>query len=147
MVRVVAMAWAPYAEVDDVVRNVFARVLDRTDELRDQPGAGPWLAAVARSVAVDARRSETLRAPAARPAQTSPGETDDHHGATLDAQEVLVLIQKLPETYREVLLLRLVEGMTGPRIAEQLGMSEGAARASLCRGMQQLRALLGWEKR
>jgi len=48
----------------------------------------------------------------------------------------------LPETYRETLILRLVEGMTGPEIATRTGLTHGSVRVNLHRGMQQLRAKL-----
>jgi DNA-directed RNA polymerase specialized sigma subunit, sigma24 homolog len=49
----------------------------------------------------------------------------------------------LPDTYRETLILRLVEGMTGPEIAARTGLTHGSVRVNLHRGMQQLRELLG----
>jgi len=48
----------------------------------------------------------------------------------------------LSETYRETLILRLVEGMTGPEIAARTGMTHGSVRVNLYRGMEQLRAKL-----
>ena len=48
----------------------------------------------------------------------------------------------LSETYRETLILRLVEGMTGPEIAARTGMTHGSVRVNLHRGMEQLRAKL-----
>lgn len=47
-----------------------------------------------------------------------------------------------PEAYRETLLLRLVEGLTGPEIAERTGLTAGSVRVNLHRGMALLRAAL-----
>ena len=47
------------------------------------------------------------------------------------------------EAYREPLILRLVEGMTGPEIAARTGLKHGSVRVNLCRGMQMLREKLG----
>ena len=44
--------------------------------------------------------------------------------------------------FRETLVLRLVEGMTGPEIAERTGLTHGSVRVNLHRGMQLLRPLL-----
>jgi len=55
---------------------------------------------------------------------------------------VLAAIQRLPEAYRETLVLRLVEGMTGPEIAERTGLTPGSVRVNLHRGMQMLREAL-----
>jgi RNA polymerase sigma-70 factor (ECF subfamily) len=62
--------------------------------------------------------------------------------ARLDAITVLKVIQGLPEAYRETLVLRLVEGMTGPEIAERTGLSSGSVRVNLHRGMELLREAL-----
>jgi RNA polymerase sigma-70 factor (ECF subfamily) len=45
------------------------------------------------------------------------------------------------------LILRLVEGMTGPEIAARTGMTHGSVRVNLHRGMEQLRAKLSPESR
>ncbi len=60
---------------------------------------------------------------------------------------MLALIRTLPNAYRETLVLRLVEGLTGPEISERTGMTPGSVRVNLSRGMAQLRPLLrkeGW---
>jgi RNA polymerase sigma-70 factor (ECF subfamily) len=41
------------------------------------------------------------------------------------------------------LILRLVEGLTGPEIAEQTGLAPGSVRVNLHRGMKLLRERLG----
>ena len=58
------------------------------------------------------------------------------------AHLVLDAIKSLPDAYREPLILRLVEGMTGPEIARRTGLTPGSVRVNLHRGMQQLRAIL-----
>jgi len=64
-------------------------------------------------------------------------------GAAEDTFLVLDLIRKLPEAYRETLIFRLVEGMTGPEIAAKTGLTPESVRVNLCRGMKMLRELLG----
>ena len=49
------------------------------------------------------------------------------------------IIRSLPEAYRETLVLRLVEGMTGPEIAERTGLQPASVRVNLHRGMKLLR--------
>ena len=56
---------------------------------------------------------------------------------------LLAHIRALPEAYREPLLLRCVEGMTGPEIAAALGLTHGSVRVNLCRGVAMLRERLG----
>ena len=70
---------------------------------------------------------------------TSGGDQDCPSAAILEA------VMSLSETYRETLILRLVEGMTGPEIAARTGMTHGSVRVNLHRGMEQLRAKLSRE--
>ena len=60
-----------------------------------------------------------------------------------EADEILETIRGLPEAYRETLILRLVEGMTGPEIAERIGLTHDSVRVNLFRGMKMLRERLG----
>lgn len=59
------------------------------------------------------------------------------------AREILTAIRALPETYKETLILRLIEGMTGNEIAEQTGLTPESVRVNLHRGMKMLRQKLG----
>ena len=59
------------------------------------------------------------------------------------SQPTLDVIRKLPEAYRETLLMRLVEGMGGAEIAERSGLTPASVRVNLHRGMKLLREKLG----
>jgi RNA polymerase sigma-70 factor (ECF subfamily) len=57
---------------------------------------------------------------------------------------VLDVIRRLPEAYRDTLLMRLVEGMSGQEIAARTGLAPGSVRVNLHRGMKLLREKLEW---
>jgi RNA polymerase sigma-70 factor, ECF subfamily len=136
MVHGILLARAPRGEVDDLVHDAFLTALRRLDTLRDLRAFGPWLAMIARNRATDYHR----RAPAtAELPDELPGGDVHPEG---QAMQVLAAIRSLPEAYREPLILRLVEGMTGPEIAERTGLTAGSVRVNLHRGLQQLRARL-----
>jgi RNA polymerase sigma-70 factor (ECF subfamily) len=59
------------------------------------------------------------------------------------AREVLDLIKQLPDAYRETLVLRFVEGMTGPEIASRTGLTPASVRVNLHRGTKLLRERMG----
>ena len=151
MVHGVLLARVPVDDVDDLVQDVFIRALRRLSTLRETTSFGPWLAAIARNVANDYHRRSVPEEPLADDA------TSNHHqGSQLEeirratssagqdelAVTVLEAVMRLSETYREILILRLVEGMTGPEIAARTGMTHGSVRVNLHRGMEQLRAKL-----
>ena len=140
MVHGVLLAKVPFADVDDLVQDTFVKALRNLSGLRENGRFGPWLAAIARNLANDHYRR-------AAPAAVLDEEfAEDLHcgspAAEWSANGVLEAIRKLPDAYRETLVLRLVEGMTGPEIAARTGLTPGSVRVNLHRGMQQLRATL-----
>jgi RNA polymerase sigma-70 factor, ECF subfamily len=141
MVHGILLARVPYGEVDDLVQDVFLVALRKIDSLRDANAFGPWLAMITRNRAMDFHR---------RSRDTSE-LTDDLPATTTtapeaEATEVLNFIRLLPEAYREPLILRFVEGMTGPEIAERTGLAPASVRVNIHRGMKLLRERLGETK-
>jgi RNA polymerase sigma-70 factor (ECF subfamily) len=72
-----------------------------------------------------------------------PEELRGKDDSKTEAREILTAIRALPETYKETLVLRLVEGMTGQEIAERTGLTPESVRVNLHRGMKILRQKLG----
>jgi RNA polymerase sigma-70 factor (ECF subfamily) len=143
MVHGILLAKVPVREVDDLVQDVFLLALRRLSTLRETGSFGAWLAAITRNQANDYHRHsapEDQLAHGASEKEIKHGNTGgDHQGA---AVAILDAVRSLPDAYREPLILRLVEGMTGPEIAARTGLTHGSVRVNLHRGMQQLRAKL-----
>ena len=144
MVHGILLARVPHTEVDDLVQDVFLQALPRLKALRDLTRFGGWLAAITRNRANDYHRhSHTVAGSAKLVAEDEVEVLESSTPGGLHAETVLEIIRTLPETYRETLIFRLVEGMTGPEIAARTGMTAGSVRVNLHRGMQQLRDKLG----
>jgi RNA polymerase sigma-70 factor (ECF subfamily) len=144
MVHGILLAKVPGAEVEDLVHDVFLRALPRLGSLREASRFGAWLAAITRNMATDYYRQPRVRIEChddSADADASAAPTEQ--AKTREGAEILDRIRSLPEAYRETLILRLVEGMTGPEIAAKTGLSHGSVRVNLHRGMQQLREKLG----
>src|ERR1700721_1042617 len=144
MVHGILLAKVPVREVDDVVQDVFLLALRRLSTLRETSRFGAWLAAIARNQANDYHRhsvpEDQLPNDASEKEIKYRNTGGDHQGA---AVAILDAVRSLPDAYREPLILRLVEGLTGPEIAAPTGLTHGSVRVNLHRGMQQLRAKLG----
>jgi RNA polymerase sigma-70 factor, ECF subfamily len=142
LVHGVLLARLPRSEVDDMVQDIFLHAFRKLHTLRDTRAFGPWIAMIARNRAMDFHRRshETIEL------------TDDVRGADSSqasqtrAEEILAIICTLPDAYRETLVLRLVEGMTGPEIATRTGLTPASVRVNLHRGMKLLRAKLSFEE-
>jgi RNA polymerase sigma-70 factor (ECF subfamily) len=139
MVHGVLLARVAYADAEDLTQDVFLNAMEQVRELREPAAFGGWLGAIARRAAFGHHRR-------LRPVEPLPDSLPDAvaGGCRPDGEafEVLGIIQQLPESYRETLVLRLVEGMTGPEIAARTGLAPGSVRVNLCRGMKLLREQL-----
>jgi RNA polymerase sigma-70 factor (ECF subfamily) len=136
MVHGIVLARTVRTEVDDVVQDVFVTALERLADLREPAAFGGWLATIARHRATDYRRrtptTESLVDDVAAP------RDPDY----LQSRVILDAVRALPDAYRETLILRLVEGMTGAEIADRTGLTAASVRVNLHRGMKLLREKL-----
>src|SRR5262245_54891666 len=144
MVHGILLARVPRPVAVDLLQDVFLQALPGLISLRDATKFGGWLAAIARNRANDHHRQT-------KPAQEWTEDLREGHGGRTGGDDVadglflLEAVRCLPAAYRETLILRFVEGMTGPEIAEKTGLKHGSVRVNMYRGMQMLREML--EKR
>jgi RNA polymerase sigma-70 factor (ECF subfamily) len=139
MVHGILLVRVPPGDAEDLVQEVFLSAMRQLRGLRTAAAFRGWLGAIARNRAIDYFRSRRPEEPLA----DTDGRARCQPGAGPEAREVLDVIRNLPEAYRETLVLRLVEGLTGPEIASQTGLTPESVRVNLCRGMKMLRELLG----
>jgi RNA polymerase sigma factor (sigma-70 family) len=130
---------APLAE--DVVQDVFLSVVDAA--ARGAPhgydpargGLRAYLFGAVRNVA-----AKRLRQPAARPVEAPAGQRFDD-----EAHAVRSALAALEESFREVVILCELEGLSYEETAAALGVPIGTVRSRLHRARARLAALLGDE--
>ncbi len=136
MVHGIVLARVPRDEAQDIVQEVFLSAYKNLHTLRDKSAVGAWLAMIARNRAVEFYRQ-------AKPTEELPEDLKCKNDSKTEAREILEAIRALPDAYRETLVLRLVEGMSGQEIAELTGLTPESVRVNLHRGMKILRGKLG----
>ena len=137
MVHGIILARVPFDEAQDLAQEVFLLAYKNLHTLRDKAAVGAWLAMIARNRAIEFYRS-------AKPTEElSEDLSCGSNNSQTEAREILTAIRALPESYKETLVLRLVEGMTGQEIAERTGLTPESVRVNLHRGMKLLRQKLG----
>ncbi|HYS56208.1 MAG TPA: sigma-70 family RNA polymerase sigma factor [Thermoanaerobaculia bacterium] len=137
VVHSIVLGRLPAVDADDVTQNVFITAYKKLTTLREPAAFAGWITRIARNAAEDHRRRTEVVVVldteyAARATQADAAE----------AARALSAIRALPEAYRQTLMLRLVEGLSGPEIAERTGLTHGSVRVNLHRGMQLLRDAL-----
>ena len=151
IVHGVLLGRATRTDVEDLVQEAFLTAWRQLGTLRDPAAFGGWVVTIARHLRIDhvrrQRPQESLETEAAECSHAGrrgvqPSAPDADPVDQLEAQRAIDAIRTLPEAYRDTLVLRLVEGMTGPEIARQTGLTPDSVRVNLCRGMKLLRQAL-----
>lgn len=134
------------ATVDDVYQEVSLKVLKRIDSVRDPAALRGWLFQLARNACLDYLRREDRRQGLSHDVlaeHTASGDLGRNPGEQFLSRERLTAVRRaldqLPASQREVLLLRIDEGLDHEAIAERLHISRQAVEVRLCRGRAALK--------
>jgi RNA polymerase sigma-70 factor (ECF subfamily) len=138
-----------YHIADDVAQEVCIAVLGALPRYRDmgRPFAS-FVFGIASHKIADALRS-AIRA--AVPTEDLPDGPDERPGPEetvvryIEAERARSLLDRLPEHQRELVLLRVVAGLSAEETGNVLGMSAGAVRVAQHRAIARLRAMASEE--
>lgn len=124
------------AAAEDVAAEAFARAFARWPRVRTLPHRDGWVLRVTTNLAIDAARRKR---PTVQPAALSSSADD----ATVLRVALAAALGKLPRRQREAVALRYLSGLSEAEVALALGISAGAVKAHIHRGVRGLRARLG----
>jgi RNA polymerase sigma-70 factor (ECF subfamily) len=137
----------PGVEADDLVQDVFLRVIRHAGTLRSTDRPEAWLFQIARNALRD-----SLRARMRRDGRTDALETDDLPAEPDAASEraaeaelapcLTAMIARLPEPYRTAITLTTLQGVTQADAARRLGVSISGMKSRVQRGRDRLREML-----
>jgi RNA polymerase sigma-70 factor (ECF subfamily) len=137
---------------EDLLQETFMRAYRSLGRLEAPGRLRAWLLAIAQNVLHSAARR------ASRQKRTAPGQATQQDLGAIPGpapppdqeaernelrQRILAVLRSLPEDYRLPLTLRYIAGADYETIETQLGLSNGALRGLLHRGLKMLRARLG----
>ena len=137
-------------EAEDIVQEAFIKAFSKLEQYKAEVSFGAWLKRIVINRCIDVLKSKRQRLI----------ELEEHHLNVVDADyekewlvndeitidEVKAAIERLPEKYKIVVMLYLVEGYDHQEISEILNISEVASRTQLSRGKQKLQNELKLEK-
>jgi RNA polymerase sigma-70 factor, ECF subfamily len=133
-------------EADDLLQEVFLRVVKHLDTLRTTERPEAWLFQIARNALRDSLRARQRKDGRTDPLEIDlPAETDT--AAVRDSEEELApcltpMIGRLPEPYRTAIELTSVQGLTQAQAASRVGVSVSGMKSRVQRGREQLRQML-----
>jgi len=125
---------------EDVAQETFIAAWRQLDQLRDAAVVRPWLCGIARNLARRARRRTRREEPVGDAANdASDAASPFDHTAAAEAEAVVAdALARVPERYREVLVLYYREGRSIRDVAEALALTEANAMQRLTRGRRYL---------
>lgn len=137
-------------EAEDAVQEAFIKAFSKLDQYRAEVSFGAWLKRIVVNRCIDILKSKRQRLI----------ELEEHHLNVVDGDfegewlvedeitldEVKSAIEELPEKYKYVVMLYLVEGYDHQEISEILDITEVASRTQLSRGKQKLQTALKSKK-
>jgi RNA polymerase sigma-70 factor (ECF subfamily) len=134
------------ADADDVLQDALLSIATHIDTFEGRSSLPSWAFTIARTACLRRRRGQK-NAPAegdeALHAHAVEGPGPEERASSLQTSEIVSrALARLPDDYREVLLLRDAEGLTAPEAAVILGVSIDALKSRLHRARAALRDAL-----
>ncbi len=129
--------------VDDVLHDAFIIIFASFDRLRDASKAESWMMSITRNVA--SKYKEHLKAVTMVPLEEAAKLSQHSEQTTVKGvplEEVLRMVERLPEGYEQVFRLSVFEGMTHKEIATKLGIEPHSSSSQLARAKKMLRKMM-----
>jgi len=138
-----ALRYAPSKEeASEVLNDAFLKIFQSVHQFDMSKSFKPWLSRIVVNTAISRYRKEKKHL-----YQT---DIEDAHYLPLDesaldilsAEEIIGMLQQLPEIYRITFNMYELEGFSHREIAESLGVTESTSRSNLSRAKSKLQAIL-----
>lgn len=135
--------------VRDLVHDAFVLAFALLDKLRDNEKFVVWLTTIVRNVALKhlVQQEKLHFVPLSQITPNDDALLDESSTAdsNINYQEILTHIAQLPEGYRKVFRLSVIEGFSHKEIADILGIEPHSSSSQLSRAKAMLKHILGYK--
>lgn len=126
------------AEADDIFQDAFVKIFNSINDLKEPEAADGWVKVTVIRTAINYYNRTTRREELHSPLDGVEWqvESDDYVRIIdqMNVADVVDLINELPDKYRTVINLHLIDGYTHTEIGDMLSMSDATARSQFMRG-------------
>lgn len=135
------------SEAEDVLQDTFIKVFKTIHNYQSRGSFEGWLRRIVVTTSLNYYKSKKSKMN-----EHYSSEVEFIHDesfsidAHLNSEDLLKIIHQLPDGYRMVFNLNVIEGYTHKEIAEQLGISEGTSKSQLAKAKKVLKSILVNEK-
>lgn len=131
-----------YAEAEDILQEAFLNAFQNIHTFRGEATFGSWLKTIVVNKAVGQVKKRRLSFITIDDKEYADKETTDEPDLQLQVAVVRKAIQQLPDGYRVVLSLYLLEGYDHGEIASILGITEATSKSQYSRARKRLLAII-----
>ncbi len=135
-------------EAEDILQDGFVKIYSDLYQYRPTGALGAWMRRVMVNTAlmhIRKRKKLFVDADMQQIANTYTNDDGNDIFSQFRAKALVLMIQQLPDGYRAVFNLYVIEGYSHQEIAEQLGISVNTSKSQLSRAKGVLRKLLEQE--
>ena len=127
----------PESDAEDVTQDIFMGLVDSIGNFQGKSAFATWFHRITMNKIADYHRRTFRRRE--KLSETEPPTDVNPWSATDDELVVKQVLMKLPDKYREVLLLKFSEGLSFGEIAEKLDLTYEATRSRCRRAIETVR--------
>ena len=140
----VCLRYAPNVEIaQDVLQDGFIKVFGKLSEFKMDGSFEGWIRRIMVNTSLDEiRRNKKRQNDVDMSAVEYMVEDKSYILESLQAEDLLKMVQELPIGYRTVFNLYAIEGYSHKEIAEQLDISENTSKSQYSRAKTQLREMI-----
>jgi len=129
-------------EAEEILNDGFFKIFNKLDKYEAQGAFKYWLKKILVNTAIDHFRKHKNAPMVVELTPLEHPNVESEVVGSLEAAELLKLVQQLPNSYRLAFNLHAIEGYSHPEIAELLGISEGASKSNLAKARHRLKSLI-----
>ncbi len=130
------------AAAEDAAQEVFIKVWKSLPKFRGQSSLGTWIYAISRNTCLTRLKRERIRDTLPlEEAKIASLQSQENHAD--DGRDIRALVERLPEKYRQVLVMFYFEERSYEQVAEALALPMGTVKTYLHRAKKELASLLG----
>ncbi len=131
-------------EAEDVLQEAFTDVFNKLDSFREESSLGAWIKRIVINHCLNVFKKRRLKFEEMNERITDVPQDngEDDMEVEYEVSRVKQAIMQLPDGYRQVLTLYLIEGYDHGEIAQILGIQESGSKSQYSRARARLRAIL-----
>jgi len=131
-------------DAEDVLMESFVKIFKSIDKYEGKGSFEGWMKRIVTFTAIDFYRKKEQKDLGL--SENEEFEIDETIESTvveeLEAQEIILLMNELPNGYRMILNMYAIEGYSHKEIAKELGISEGTSKSQLSKARKLFATLL-----